>query len=317
MRIASNTFTDNFLQQISTLQQQENQLQSQASSGLKVSLPEDNPTTMTEVLNLQTQAAQTTQYSQNVSSLQTTTTTAYTAIQSLQNLMDQASTIASNASNSTNASSMPSYLTQIQGIIQQVMAVANTQDADGNYIFSGVTTNTKPFTAATNSSGNYTSVTFNGSQGVNQILVAPNLSVTAQVPGVNTSGIGAKGLFQDTRNGSDIFAHLISLQNDLVSGNQTAIGSTDIPSLLNDTNNIADQMGEIGAKQSLLNSTASSLSAVSTNITTQISGLTSADMATTLTKLQQTQTAYEAALQSGVKVFSLSLMNYLSGTSVG
>ena len=42
-----------------------------------------------------------------------------------------------------------------------------------------------------------------------------------------------------------------------------------------------------------------------------MSNLTSANLATTLTELQQTQTAYQAALESGVQVMQLSLLNYI------
>jgi flagellin-like hook-associated protein FlgL len=39
---------------------------------------------------------------------------------------------------------------------------------------------------------------------------------------------------------------------------------------------------------------------------------TSADLATTLTQLSQTQTAYQAALESGTMVMQTSLLNYLT-----
>lgn len=310
MRISSTTFTDNFLRQIGQLQQQETNLQSQASTGLKMSLPEDDPATMRQVLNLQNQAAETSQYSKNISSLQSSTLNYSTAIQSLQSVMNQAATIATNASNGTSTDTS-SYLAQVQGLIQQAVTIGNTQDANGNYIFSGITSDTKPFLAQTDSSGNFTSVRFVGNPQVNQVPIAPNLTVASQVSGAVNSGTGAMGLFQDNRIGGDIFAHLISLQNNIIAGNKAAIASNDVPGLNTDINNVSDQLSENAAQQSLLNSTASSLDSKSTTINTQISNLTSADMATTLTRLQQTQTAYQAALQSGVKVFSLSLLDYI------
>ena len=48
-----------------------------------------------------------------------------------------------------------------------------------------------------------------------------------------------------------------------------------------------------------------------TALQTQVSQLTGADLAQTLTNLSQTQTAYQAALQSGAKIMGLSLMDYL------
>ena len=44
---------------------------------------------------------------------------------------------------------------------------------------------------------------------------------------------------------------------------------------------------------------------------TQVSNATSTDLATTLTKLSQAQTAYQAALESGVTIMNLSILDYI------
>jgi flagellar hook-associated protein 3 FlgL len=64
--------------------------------------------------------------------------------------------------------------------------------------------------------------------------------------------------------------------------------------------------------QSALSAASSIAMAKSTNLTTQISNNTSADLAQTLTELSQTQTAYQAALESGTMIMGLSMMEYLS-----
>jgi flagellin-like hook-associated protein FlgL len=48
-----------------------------------------------------------------------------------------------------------------------------------------------------------------------------------------------------------------------------------------------------------------------TNLTTQMSNLTDANLSTTLTQLQQTETSYQAALESGVQVMQISLVDFL------
>jgi len=108
-----------------------------------------------------------------------------------------------------------------------------------------------------------------------------------------------------------VFSHLIALQQNLTAGNTSAIASTNIPALNKDDDNIVTQISGNGAMQSALTSASSIATAQGTNLTTQISGDTSADLATTLTELSQTQTAYEAALESGTMVMSVSLLNFL------
>ena len=313
MRISDSTFTDNFLSQIQQLQQQQNTLQGESSSGLSVTLPEDNPPVMAQVLNLQTDSAANAAYQSNITQLQDTATTSATAMNSLQTLVSQVNEIATEASNGTNSSSQLSdYATQVEALIQQAVQLGNTQDADGNYIFSGTATNTRPFVATTDADGNITSVAYKGNSDVAGSEIAPNTTVSAQVPGANTSGSGAEGLFTDSRTGADLFSHMIALQQDLTSGNTSAISSTDAPALNKDEDNIVGQISANGVMQSALTAAGNIATARSTNLTTQISGDTSADLAQTLTELSQTQTAYEAALESGTKVLQISLVDFLA-----
>ena len=140
---------------------------------------------------------------------------------------------------------------------------------------------------------------------------APARRVSAQVPGANNTGSGADGLLSDSRSGADLFRDLISLQQNLASGNTAAITSTDSPNLTNDENHVVSGIAANGVLQSTLESASTAATQLGTNITTQTSNLTSADLATTLTQLDQTQTAYQAALQSGEMIMKLSILNYI------
>jgi flagellar hook-associated protein 3 FlgL len=313
MRISSSTFTTSFLNEIQQLEQQQNSLQGQASSGLKVTSPEDNPAVMSQVLNLQTDSAANNQYQNNITQLQSTATTSATAMNGLQTLVSQVNEIATEASSGTNSSTqLSAYATQVESLIQQAVQLGNTQDSGGNYIFSGTASNTQAFTAATDSNGNVTGVTYNGNTEVDQSQIGSNMTVAAQVPGANTTGSGAEGLFADSRTGADLFSHMIALQQDLASGNTSAIASTDVPALNKDEDNIVNQISANGVMQSALTAAGNMATAQSTNLTTQISGDTNADLAQTLTSLSQTQTAYEAALESGTMVMNLTLLNFLA-----
>src|SRR5271157_2152426 len=160
MRISSSNFTDNFLSQIQQLQQQQYTLQEQASSGLKMTSPEDNPSVMAQVLNLQTDTAANTAYQNNITQLQYTATTSASAMNSLQTIISRVNDIAAEASTGTNSSTqLSTYATDVASLIQEAVQLGNTQDADGNYIFSGTATNTKPFVATTDVNGNITAVT--------------------------------------------------------------------------------------------------------------------------------------------------------------
>jgi flagellar hook-associated protein 3 FlgL len=312
MRITSTSFVNNFLFQTGNLEQQQNTLQNEAGTGLKVTLPADNPAVMGQVLNLQTASDANSQYQANIASLQSDATNSYAAMNSLKTISDRIGEISTLASNGTNSTSqLASYATEVGQLLQQAVQIGNTQDADGNYLFGGTANNAPPFKAVTGPDGTITSVTYQGNTGAAQSEIAPNVTVSAQAPGANSTGSGPRGLFTDSRYGADFFNHLISLQSDLTSGNTSAISSTDAPAVAKDEDNIISAISTNGVLQSTLTNAASLVSAKSTNLTTQISNETSADLATTLTQLSQTQTAYQAALESGTKLMSMSLLDYL------
>jgi len=312
MRVASSSFTNGFLYQSNLLQGQQNTLQTQASTGLKVSLPEDNPAAMAQVLGLQTDASANSQYQNNITQLQDAATTSYSAINGLQTLVAKANEIATTASNgTTSATQMASDATIVSGLIKQAIQIGNSKDSSGNYIFGGTNTGSAPFVATTDANGNVTGVTYQGNTSVAQVEIAPNTTVSAQTLGANTTGSGPRGLITDSRYGADLFNHLISLQNNLTAGNSSTISSTNAAQLAKDEDNIAYQAGSNGVLQSTLTNTSNTAAETGTHLTAQISNTTSADLATTIVRLQQTQTAYQAALESGKMVMGLSLLNYL------
>ena len=311
MRVSSSSFADSFSYQTNQLESQQNTLQSEATTGLKFSLPEDDPAGMTQALELQSDSSANTQYQNNITQLQDSATTSYNALNGLQTLISQANTIAAGVDGTTSTQELSSYATEIGGIIQQALQLANTQDSQGNYIFGGTNASTPPFAATTDANGNVTGVTYQGNTSVAQAEIAPGVTISAQTLGANTTGSGPRGLITDSRSGADLFNHLITLQNDLASGNVSAVSTTDAQQLSKDQDNIDYQVGSNGVVQSTLTNTNSVATQQGTNLTTQMSNLTSANLATTLTQLQQTQTSYQAALQSGVQVMQLSLLDYL------
>ena len=311
MRVATSTFPDNFLYQTNLLQAQQNQLQQEATTGLKLSLPEDDPSAMAQVLNLQSDASANQQYQSNITDLTNQGNTVSSALTSLQAIVSKAGEITTSADGLTTPIALNSYATQVGELIQQALQLGNSKDSEGNYIFGGTKTGGPPFTATTDSSGNVTGVTYNGNTSVNQVEIGSGVTVTADVPGANTTGSGAAGLFTDSRSGADLFNHLISLQQDLTSGNTAAIAATDAPNITDDQNNVVSQVSANGVLLARLQATTTTETQQYNDLTTQISGKTDADLATTLTRLQQTQTAFQAALQTSVQVMNLSILDFL------
>lgn len=315
MRVGTNSYTQTMLDQFSTLKSQLANLQNQVSTGLRVQAPSDDPAAMQTTLTDLTSQATQQQYSSNIATVQSQANTIYTVLQQLQIVTSQAQTLATQAGGNVTASQtdFTNYAKSAAGYIQQALQLVNTKDpATGQYLFGGTASGQPPFVATTDANGNVTGVTYQGNSSVNQTEIADGVTVAASVPGANTSSSGAYGLITDSRTGADLFNHLIALQNDLSAGDKTAISGTDATNLQSDENNVTYQVAYNGNVQTHLNTAASFASNQATALTDLITNASGADLVQTMTQLSQTQTAYQAALQSSATIMQLSILNFLN-----
>jgi flagellar hook-associated protein 3 FlgL len=313
MRVTANAFNDSLITQLNGLTAQQYKLQNQVSTGLRISAPSDDPAAMENTLNLQSDNAAQTQYSSNITTLQTRATSVYNVLQSLQTISSRVGELTTLSSDNTKSQTdLNNYADEVKQLIQQAVQLANTKDpSTGQYLFGGTASGAAPFTAATDANGNVSGVTYQGNASVNKTEIASGVTVSVDVPGANTSGSGARGLFTDGQSGADFFNHLISFQNDLTSGNTTAIAATDAGNVQKDDDNLLYQISNNGVMQNRLNAAATFATNNSQSLDTMISNASSADMVQTMVQLNQAQTAYQAALQSGAKIMQLSLLNYI------
>lgn len=313
MRVATNAYTDSMLDQFNYLAGQQETLQNQASTGLAVQAPSDNPTAMQNTLSDLADNSLQQQYSSNISTLQSRATTVDGALQSLQTISSRAGEIATSAGDPSNSrSDLNNYADELNQLINQVVSAANTKDpSTGQYLFGGTVSSQAPYTTTTDANGQITAVTYNGNSSVNQSPIGTNLTATVDIPGANTGTSGARGLITDQQSGADFLNHLIALRNDLQSGNTTAISGTDAGNLQKDENNIAYQVANNGVMQNQLTAASTLATNNSQSLNTMISNTSGADLINTMMELNQTQTAYQAALESGSKIMSMSLLNYL------
>jgi flagellar hook-associated protein 3 FlgL len=312
MRIAFNTMPDSLTRQLAALSTQQNRLQNQVATGKRISQLEDDPAAMRQVLDSQTQDSQISQYRSNIATLQSQATSSYNAMSGLQSISARAGEIATLADGTKSPQELSTYAAEVRQLIQQGVQLMNST-WQGNYLFAGTRSSQPPFVAGTDADGNVTSVTYQGNESVPSIEIAAGATVSVQVPGANTSGTGPGGLITDTRNGADFFNHLISLQNHLLAGNTASISSQDAPALAKDEDNITSQIAENGLTQLHLSTADSLASTQSLSVQQSVSQTSDVDLAQTLTQLSATQTAYQAALQSGAQLLNQnqSLLDYL------
>ncbi len=304
-------FPDMLTQELGTLSQKLQQLQTESATGQRIREPEDNPGAVQQVLNMQSESSELQQYQNNISTLQGTAETAGSAVSALQQIASQVSDIATSAGAGTiSQDDLDAYATEVSQLISEAVSTANTQ-YNSNYLFGGTLSSQPPFVATTDSNGQITSVAYQGNTSTTSAEIAQGVTLSIVSPGANTSGSGSGGLITDTRTGADFFAHMISLRDHLLSGDVQSITNTDLPALQADQQNQILYATNINVAEGRLSTAATAAQTQQTSLTQLISNDADADLAQTITSLSQAQYAYQAALQTGATILKQSLLDYL------
>lgn len=310
MRVTSNTFPNSLIDQLGQLALRQNRLQNQAATGQRIQFPEDDPTSMRRILDLQAEARSLDQYTSSIARLQESATASYNVIKGLKRISDRAGEIATLADGTKSAEQLQIYATEVAQLLQEAVQFANTKHR-GDYLLSGSKTTLPPFVTTTNAAGEITGVVYQGDTVENQNEIAEGVTLSTQTLGQNTTGTGARGLLRDSRTGADFFGHLISLYQHLQAGDLNGIANTDRPNLSKDEENLILHFGTNGAIQARLETASALAKSRSFSIEKLVSNEADADLSQTIVRLTETQNAYRAALQSGATILDRSLLDFL------
>lgn len=286
------------------------QLQNEAASGKKTSGLEDSPRSIQRLITLEADAQSLKQYQKNADHAQHRAQENSAIVRSLKNLSDRASEIAVKVDPILDQDALVNYATEVGNLLEEALAQANSQSTSG-YLYGGTISDQAPFSAARNDDGQITSVTYTGNQSVSTTDIAPESTVNTMIVGANDTNSGPPGLFTDQRSEADFFGHLIALRDHLRAGDTDSIQKQDIKALEADEDNFLFHLSATGSLQARIELSQARLTEQSYDVAVQTSELTDADLAETLVSLNQAQTAYQAALQSGAKILGSSLMDYL------
>jgi flagellar hook-associated protein 3 FlgL len=310
MRVTANTFPTAVVDQISKLAARQYRLQTEATTGQRIQSPEDDPAAMRRVLGLKLESKSLVQYRRNIATLKEYATASYSAIKGLKTISDRAGELALKADDLTTPEQRRIMATEVNQLLRQAVQSANAKYR-GDYLFAGTQTDQAPFSITTDADGWVTEVAYRGNASVTQAEIAPNDLVAAKVPGANTTGSGPNGLVADSRTGADLFQHLIDLQNHLRDGDVDEIANTDRANLARDEENLLRHFSSNSALQARLETAESLAASRGLDLAKSISQETDADLAQTLIRLNETQTAYRIALQTGATLIGSSLLDYL------
>ena len=303
MRITSDTYSTLLLNGSQTSQQQLAPLQQQISTGQSVQLASDNPLAYEEASQTQTSLAQLNTYNQAATEANALATQNNSAVTSLHQIVAQASELATSVTTNMSAAQLQAIGTQMSTLVTQITSIANQRSVNGTYLFGG-TSNQPPIT----STGTYNAST-NGVEAT--IEVQPGNAVQTGIVAGRPGTPPVNGFLYDATTGVDVLGALNQAVTDLNAGNATAVQSTDLPALNNSLNLVSQYVGSTAANLSAIQTASQSLSQQITSQSDQLNTLTQTNLPDAELQLQQIQNQYQASLEAGSRILSMSLLNYI------
>lgn len=299
MRITQQMLYQTALNDLQASLQQLAKLQTQAATGKRINRPGDDPFATEKALSFRAriQAGESALHSINMSLDWLTATEK--ALGDLGDILTRTEALAlRGASESLGADGREALATEVDGILEQVVGIANTRHND-QYLFSGFQTDAAPFDITRDpTTGQITTATYVGDAGRIERKVEPGSTMAINVVGDSLFG--------------DAFAALIDLRDGLQAG---TFNVDDVAAAMTDVQTARDAAFDVraavGTKIRRLDTTAERLASRQTDLRALLSQFEDADLTEVISRLTQQQFLYQSALAVSGQVLKTSLIDFL------
>ncbi len=304
MRISTNTIYQSGISKISSLQADQTKLQQQISTGKRITLPSDDPIASTRALEISHAQGVNASFASGRQTAQLKLNTLESSLASITSLLVSTQSTLVGAGNGSLSDLQRGFIaTELNGSLEELINLANTQDSSGDFIYAGFKTDTKPFIA--NASG----ASYAGDSNQQLIQVDAQRLMAANVSGDNVFQAGGNDVFTTLSN-------LVTLLNTPITNaaTQAAFSSglaTAISNLQGSVDNVLNVRAAIGSKLNELDALDTAGADRALQYSKSLSELEDLDYASALSDLAKQQTIMEAAQKSFVETTKLSLFQFI------
>ena len=307
MKISTTLYFDRSMQQMSNSQNELSKTQEQLSTGKQIVKPSDAPDKAALVTRLESELARQTGYQNTLKAVNVRLTAEETALKNTSDVMYRIKELTVQAANATLSSQDRQSITlEINTLKDQILSLANSQDSNGNYLFSCRKTGQPAFSK--DATGR---VMYQGDQARMKVNVGDSRRMNLNMPGsdayvriVRDDGKGGK-------TGVDFFQSLEDLAKAVQTGDvlniQRGIGEMDTLQ-----NGISEGLGQVGADLTVVDMQNTVLDQVVLQLKSTRSDVEDLDYTAAVTKMNKDQLALEAAQNSFSKISQLSLFKFLN-----
>lgn len=300
MRVTHQLIKNNVMRNIHNNLGRMSKLQNMLSSGKQLSKPSDDPVRVARVMSHNTTLARSDQYKRNIHSANSWMNVTEGALQHIGDVLQRARELAIKGATGTNSEgSRRAIAMEIDELTNVLVQLGNTS-YEGRYIFAGYQTNDEPFSRDKSllESGEPTSVTYTGDDGILTWEVAPQVTIRGNITG--------NELFLDL----DIFATMDNLEKALLDGDDAAMQEA-IGKLSAAVDHILDKRASIGAITNGLETVMEKYLSDDIAFKELRSQLEDIDFAEMYMNFAVMESIYRASLSAGARIIQPSLLDFL------
>lgn len=297
MRITTNTLSENIVRQIQQLGTQQAKLQTQVATGQRIFQPEDNPTAVGRVLGLESEQRRLSQFANNAGRALEVSQATFSGLQQLKKVSDRATEIGTLGTGAIGTDASRAYASEVDQLLEHTLQLSNTRFRN-DYLFAGTAADASPFTVTRDAAGKVTTAAYVGNSDRSAIQLSENSTITPGSTGDTNLGL------------RDFINQLVALRDALSTGDSAGVVSAQT-TLIATEDRLVSSLAEHGGVQLRIEANRAQQQQRGDNLETLISGETDADMPSTIVRLNQSQTAYQAALQSAANIMRISLLDYI------
>lgn len=298
MRITENMITSKVLSNLQLAVGRMEKIQMQASTGLKVSRPGEDPVSAQQILQLKGLLKDADQYGRNITVGNSWLEQSDSAMNDMGNIVTRAREIAVQMANGTySAQDRISAASEVAQLKKELIQLGNSQ-IGGNYIFGGYVSDRAPFDAATGA--------YNGTNDPINMEIDRGSYVAINVAG----GQLLRGGTPPGSSGIDLIGTIDALHTALSANDPAGVQGT-LSGLTSAQNQILAMRGDVGARLNRVQTATENNDAIKVSLSKVVSAKQDADILQVMSDLTLQQTAFQAALSSTAKTSQMSLLDYL------
>jgi flagellar hook-associated protein 3 FlgL len=274
--------------------------QIQIATGRRIVTPSDDPVGTTQIFPLNEVIEKTKQYLKNSDAAESRLSLEEKNLASVSDILIRVNELAVQGNSDTiSAQGRDAIAKELRQHLQALMGVANTKDANGEYLFAGHAVTTQPFVEAP--AGTFT---YQGDSGQRSVQIGESRLVAVGDPGdevfmnVPFSGGGNQSIFET----------IDALATDFEANNASPNATTDIKSALD---NVSTVRAKIGARLNALDSQKEVNEELILQSEQTLSSIQDLDYAEAISRLNLQMAGLQASQQAFTRIQNLSLFNYL------